>query len=583
MVSSQKKTGGSGNDKKPAASAAPEQSVPSSGVVGQEPASMSNTKSTQGTSTADNAPSAASYGESTTDEAKAADAKKKWDAAFEALAGIRGAPTPQPKDPGLKRAICLGGGGPALGLHIGALEGMREHNIDFRHRRSVWALSCIGAWVGILYNQAKYGNEIEETYRFFRDVFRDDESYQSFPLNTIFAPDWAGCAEAALNYMLKPDNWRNAVLPRHMMESLLYTLSHLRQRKNWGRFNEGDFNRWTFNHVLAVHPVVRFMTGLLYMSELDGRARLHYKDSKFLNDIKFKRLDEDYKPYIFYNAFNFRRNDIDLFANNPRSERLPTHKAISPESLCACSALPFVEKTVRIGNDAYCEGALVDTVNFKSLLADHHKGKKEADQLKEIWINRIVDMRQIRQPLNQHDALGNLCQMFAATVGEDDIRLFKFHARQNNRRAQQQAGNPQTRLPYHALKKDGTPEQPLEWRGIIVEVPVDGTINYEWSHSNLERSRERGRVAARAVCKLYEKYGKADSPDQVPEAQWNDGVLVIPEDLTDDEIKKVLTGDELAVVMRSRRRTSEDEANIRAVLASMGLTEDRLKALPRGR
>jgi hypothetical protein len=156
---------------------------------------------------------------------------------------------------GLKCAICLGGGGPALGLHIGALEGMRDHNIDFRQRRSVWALSCIGAWVEILYNQAEPGNEINETYNFFRDVFRDDESYQSFPLNAIFAPDWAGCAEAALNYMLKPDTWRNAVLPRHMLESLLYTVSHLRKRQNWGRFNERDFNRWS---LITFWPSIRW-------------------------------------------------------------------------------------------------------------------------------------------------------------------------------------------------------------------------------------------------------------------------------------------------------------------------------------
>jgi hypothetical protein len=37
--------------------------------------------------------------------------------------------------------------------------------------------------------------------------------------------------------------------------------------------------------------------------------------------------------------------------------------------------------------------------------------------LREIWINRIVDIRQIRQPMNQHDALGNLCQMFRRDSG----------------------------------------------------------------------------------------------------------------------------------------------------------------------
>ena len=49
----------------------------------------------------------------------------------------------------VKRAITLGGGGPAAGLHIGVLEALADRNIEF----DVWSLSCIGAWVGIVYNQ----------------------------------------------------------------------------------------------------------------------------------------------------------------------------------------------------------------------------------------------------------------------------------------------------------------------------------------------------------------------------------------------------------------------------------------------
>src|SRR6476660_3726289 len=80
-----------------------------------------------------------------------------------------------------KRAICLGGGGPAVGLHIGALEGLKKRNIDFGNRSSVWALSCIGAWAGVIYNQAKRGQETETTYNFFHDIFRDAKPFESFP------------------------------------------------------------------------------------------------------------------------------------------------------------------------------------------------------------------------------------------------------------------------------------------------------------------------------------------------------------------------------------------------------------------
>jgi predicted acylesterase/phospholipase RssA len=50
--------------------------------------------------------------------------------------------------PMVKRAITLGGGGPAAGLHIGVLEALANADITF----DVWALSCIGAWVGIVYH-----------------------------------------------------------------------------------------------------------------------------------------------------------------------------------------------------------------------------------------------------------------------------------------------------------------------------------------------------------------------------------------------------------------------------------------------
>ena len=128
-------------------------------------------------------------------------------------------PTEDAKKP--KRAICLGGGGPAAGLHIGALEGLEGCGIKFDSDRSVWALSCIGAWVGIVYNQATDGEEIDRTYQFFQDLFRSDKSFKGFPVNTIFAPDWGGNAEAMLNFLLKPKNYRNAFVPREIIRIMV--------------------------------------------------------------------------------------------------------------------------------------------------------------------------------------------------------------------------------------------------------------------------------------------------------------------------------------------------------------------------
>ena len=435
---------------------------------------------------------------------------------------------------GPKRAICLGGGGPAVGLHIGALEALKDRGVDFGNERSVWALSCIGAWAGVIYNQAEKGEEIETTYNFFRDIFRDDTSFESFPTNTIFAPDWTRYAEAIFDHLCEPANYRNAFLPREILRSYLKTISYLSRRKNWRSFSEGDFNRWTLNDVLAVHPAVRFLTGLVYKTRVDGRARLFYEDSNWLKGIDFESLNKRGKPFIFHNAYNFAKSRIDLFANKP------PHKAISAASLCACSALPFVEETVKVDGAVYCEGALVDTLNFKSLLEQHNTKESPLD---EIWINRIVDTHQVHKPKNLHDALANLCQLFAATVGEDDVKLFKHHVRENNDPA-----------------KKGIKEE-LKFTGIIIEIDVSDQINFHWSHENLKNGRKYGAQSAANALTLYKTYkDKKRPPDQA---------FMIPDDLTDDEIrnagvplslrrirqaldaKRPITADERARLLRS--------------------------------
>jgi len=401
-------------------------------------------------------------------------------------------PTPTGRPP--RRAICLAGGGPAAGLHIGALRALEQNGITFNNEGDVWALSCIGAWVGIIYNQAPEGKEIETTISFFRDVFRDDKSFKSFPMNTIFSTDWAGNAEAMLDFMLRPTNYRNAFLPREIMRAFRHTLSAIRggstmrlrkssdekgefEELEFKDFSEGDFNRRVLNDLLAVHPAVRFLTAMIYKSKVDGLSRLYYPDSSFLNNINFANV-RNRKSFIYYNAWNLSRQELVLFANDvekkftpPSSAKAPVvgYKPVSAASLCACSALPYIEQTVTIDGDIYCEGALIDTVNFENLLQDN--------DLDEIWISRIVDASQVLPPRNLHDSLANLCELFCATVGEDDVELFKCR-----------------------LKQDQSPK----WTKIkVIEIPVSSTINFEWSHSNLEHGIKAGEDAGKRAVEQY--------------------------------------------------------------------------------
>ena len=117
---------------------------------------------------------------------------------------------------------------------------------------------------------------------------------------------------------------------------------------------------------------------------------------------------------------------------------------------------------------------LVDTVNFQSLLEEH-------GDLDEIWISRIVDTKQIRKPHNLHDSLANLCQLFAASVGEDDVKLFKYHVKY---------------------------DEPRKWKGTVVEIHVPAQINFKWNHSNLDHGRALGRAAAKEAIAAYEEAGR---------------------------------------------------------------------------
>jgi predicted acylesterase/phospholipase RssA len=421
-----------------------------------------------------------------------------------------------------KRAITLGGGGPAAGLHIGVLEALATAGIKF----DVWSLSCIGAWVGIVYNQfddakVRDKDRAEQTFQFFKNgVFRDDEGYKRFPINTVFGPDWGSNIKALNSFVTDPDNYKDLWNPYGMMNAfqdsmalLFNQLPDSNPNKKFKKLDDGDFNRWVLNQVMAPNPFVRYLTSMMYLSNINGLSRINYPESEFMKGINFEKLKE-IKPHIFHNAWNLDRQKLAFFSNQPmkkRSQKYEYNDYINARTLCACSALPFVEGTVEIDGATYCEGALVDTVNFESLLEEH-------PDLDEIWVSRIVDSHQVRKPENLHDALANLCQLFAATVGEDDVRLFKYHVKYDNRKSGKTENTGKAR------------ENAKLWNGTVVEIHVPGHINFKWNHSNLENGRALGKAAAEQAIEAHKKEkdephpGRPrfinDKPDPDKDVKW---------------------------------------------------------------
>ena len=430
------------------------------------------------------------------------------------------------------RAITLGGGGPAAGLHIGVLEALANANINF----DVWSLSCIGAWVGIVYNQSDKTTakeKVDETYEFFRNgVFRDDEGYKRFPINTVFGPDWRSNIDAFNKFVGDPKNYKDFQFqPYRMFDYLQESLSIVMNQmpsgetKPFKRLDEGDLNRWILNQVMAPNPFIRYMTSLMYLSKFNGLSRINYPDSEFMQKIKFERLART-EDTIFHNAWDLDRHELAFFANHEipvptttddESIRKRYEGPITAQSLCACSALPFIEETVEIDGTTYCEGALVDTVNFEGLVNLDVKGRK----LDEIWISRIVDSKQVRKPENLHDALANLCQLFAASVGEDDVKLFKYHVRYDrlNRTVSKSNGtkdqNSKKAKAEHSKAEESRGRNSNgEWNGTVVEIHVPGHINFKWNHSNLDNGRKLGREAAEQAIEQYGKEKDTSHPDR---------------------------------------------------------------------
>jgi len=249
------------------------------------------------------------------------------------------------EEPMVKRAITLGGGGPAAGLHIGVLEALANAGITF----DVWALSCIGAWVGIVYNQFDNVDDkdrAKKTHQFFKDgVFRDDESYKRFPLNTVFGPDWGSIGTTLTNFAIDPRNYKHLWDPSSMVNAVRDSMSLWFPQQKFTIPDTGDINRWILNQVLAPNPFVRYLTSMMYLSHVTGLSRINYPHSQFMKSINFEELKKSGKPFIFHNAWNLDEHKLALFSNRPMTTKADKKEyggPISASSLCACSALPFM-------------------------------------------------------------------------------------------------------------------------------------------------------------------------------------------------------------------------------------------------
>lgn len=345
----------------------------------------------------------------------------------------------------MKRAISLAGGGPAAGLEIGALKCLHDHGLEF----DVWALACIGVWVGGVYNTFDKHEAPERTLAYFKEnIFREDAAYAKFPIGPGFKPDIQGINRAAWNYLFDPASYRDLVAPEAVARAARLWRTFLSDPRTW---NPNGFSQLALE-TAAANPVSRFLVSWAWKSGINGlTGGSDGAGPGLTRGADFERLYDAHRPFIYHNAWDLKHDRIQLFANR-RENRPPHMKAMTVDTMRACSALPYIIETVAIDGVSYCEGALDRIVNFDDLLQDH-------PDLEEVWIVRIIDPKQIRPPKNLDDAFNNLCMLFAGSLGQYDVE--DFERKYGNRIA-------------------------------IRDIRVSHDIDYDWTWGNLEKGVEQG-------------------------------------------------------------------------------------------
>lgn len=361
----------------------------------------------------------------------------------------------------------MAGGGPVGGWHIGVLRAMAEH--DMLDDIKVWSLSCIGAWIGILYNtfEGEPIDRVRQTYHWFKQVFLPDHVHRSFPSNRVFAADYRGNALDMIEFLTNIETIKNLWVPDAMLKACFSTLHMLADP---AQRNEGDFNR-VLHEWMSVLPATRLLAAAAYRTQSNGMTRMHYPESKFLREINFARLRE-LPETIYHNAHNLSKGRIEHFSN----KRYPY---IDATTLCACSALPYVLKPVIMDGDIWCEGAMDRPIDFDPI--DDHP------EVNEVWSLPLLDSEQAHQPADMTDAIGMLPMMAAAS-----------HVRTLSEAYQRT--HPHIRF---------------------VEVQSSLKVNYAWTESNFEGCCEAGYAAGKAaVAKYLSELSAAPRPTEPATATW---------------------------------------------------------------
>ncbi len=315
----------------------------------------------------------------------------------------------------IKRAIALSGGGPPVGTQIGALKALDEFGIEF----DVFTTDCIGSWTACIFNSHPADERIKKLEEFYKVVFVPDDIFDGFsvPIN-IFVNDYFEEVRIVQKKMADLGTYQGLFLPQRIIEYMQEYLNPANFPKNTVDLSL----MWTKG--MSLNPVCRYLFKLMYQSDKSGCSWLlgpgeHGADlvNKYIDFEKLMTL----KQRIYANAYNLTRKKIDLFTNRPAAK---FYKPITLDVLKANSSILGYLQNRLIDGDKFCEGSVVDTVNFRHL-------RQHIKELEEVWVINILDYKTVKPPRNQLEADLIGVELPFATIAHDDIKLFEYHLKQN--------------------------------------------------------------------------------------------------------------------------------------------------------
>ncbi|HEY6898804.1 MAG TPA: patatin-like phospholipase family protein [Rhodocyclaceae bacterium] len=354
--------------------------------------------------------------------------------------------------PSKRKALLIGGGAPNATLMAGALVAMLECGVEF----DVISTSGAGALIGLLYAAPRGGDPIQALQNTVK-LGISDEIYNLLPVNyKVFNKPGPG-----------------ADLFRQLLEMNPFSRGVLAQDAQNGP--QRLFNDW-----------LQLCWATLTPSDVTPESLGLCAHVPFAEEVvdfdALRRL-----PAEFYiNAFNVTQGRMAIWGK----------QEINAEHFRAALSFPLIYPPYRLGGDDYIEGAAIDTINFRALVADkpprgaaqksfQWQGAERGHGLHEDLDTLVVfdilgSDKLIRTPRNLYDAWVKSIITPLVEIARDDVRLFELE---------------------HNRNKDGSDKRRLLKVPLLKSVPDDAWAEIlDWSESNLARLYQIGHQAGRRFC-----------------------------------------------------------------------------------